>query len=384
MTRWSQQALGMSRELALELGQGVRVEGGAYYVPSRSRPGEVYRVDVTADGRLLCNCAGFEHRGRCWHVSYLKEENMTTTEPTQALVPIRLAPPPSTLPTEREMTLIAQAAGWALAGAVSLPRELNSPEKVAAVMLAGWELGLKPMTAIRHLYIVDGRVQPSAELMAGLFQRQEPQGRLEVVGLSETECTMRIVRPSRGVDARYTVTMHDVERAGLSKREGWLRYPKDRLRWHCTKRILRIYAPDAINALEAIELASLQPASDGEPEDALYNEGDTAKPSPPQEPPITEAQRDQIKQLYPKRREAHAELRRRWPHAFPEPGPGAVNKPSALTEAEAAEVIAVLSAAPAKHECQHEPVYDEQRAVKVCAKCGIALEGPGTQETLRL
>ena len=254
-------------------------------VPSRTDPGKSYRVDIAIDGAPICSCPGFTNRGDCWHARLVREERNLMSESSTALVPLQLTPSAAVLPSEHELALIDRAAAMAYAGAIALPKELNTKEKVAAVMLYGFELGLKPMSAIRHIYIVEGRPQPSAEVMAGLLLASEPDARLSVVALTELTCTMRIVRPSKNINETYTVTMDDATKAGLSKRDGWMRYPKDRLRWHCTKRILRIYAPDAINAIEALEHPV--PAAEYRElrDDELYNEGDDSRHgAAPQEP----------------------------------------------------------------------------------------------------
>lgn len=268
----------MGRELAQELEQWRKVGPRSWEVASRSTAGERYRVDVGLDGSVLCNCPGHTFRQQCWHVKYLKEEiAMTTSEETRELVPIQIQPPATTLPTERELSLIERSAQLAFSGAVALPRELNTPQKVAAVMLYGWEIGLKPMTSIRQIYIIEGRPQPSAEVMAGLLAKNDPSSRLSVVTLTEDECTMRIVRPSRGIDETYTVkaTDSDVKKL-IARGGGWTAYLRDRLRWHCTKRILRIYAPDAINGLTELEATTAFAAGDWHDIDDgdLYNEGD--------------------------------------------------------------------------------------------------------------
>jgi len=254
-----------------------------------------YRVDIAIDGTPLCTCPGFENHGHCWHTEAALDEEDAMSE--KGLVPVILNPTVSLLPSERDFALIEKAARLALAGALALPKELNTPEKIATVMLYGWELGLRPLTAIRHIYIVEGRPQPSAEVMAALLLASEQDARLSVVELTDEFCTMRIVRPSKNINETYTVTLVDAEKAGLTKRDGWLKYPKDRLRWHCTKRILRIYAPDATNAIEAMEHPV--PEADWREIDKseMYNEGDT-----PIEPGDTQQQPEAV----PSGGESHA------------------------------------------------------------------------------
>lgn len=199
-------------------------------------------------------------------------------ETSTALVPIQMRPIASLLPTDHDYALIDKAAALVFAGAVSLPKELNTKEKVAAVMLYGLELGLAPMTAIRHLYIVNGRVQPSCEVMAGLLLSRHADARLSLVEISNELCTMRLVWPSREVDDTYTVTWDDIKRAKLDQGENAQKYPQDRLRYHCTKRLLRVYAPDVINGLDqgapAFEASGARYVLNENEAEELYNEGD--------------------------------------------------------------------------------------------------------------
>jgi len=275
-----------SRPLAEMLGQ-VRRQGSSFYVGSRTRPGREYRVDLAIDNTPVCECEAFAFGRDCWHSKLIREE-LKMSEST-ALVPVSISVPQSTLPSERELSLIDKAAAMAYEGAVALPKELNTKEKVAAVMLYGWELGLKPMTAIRHIYIVNGRPQPSAEVMAGALMASEPDAVLSVTELTDQTCTMRIRRPSRNIEASYTCTWAEYEKTGLARSDVALKYPRDRLRWHTTKRILRIYAPDAINGLESVPHPI--PEAEYRELDAtdLYNEGDVqdvqAPPRPTNPPP---------------------------------------------------------------------------------------------------
>lgn len=246
-----------------------------------------YDVRLCVDGGLLCECpASFNHL-KCHHQEKARKVFMATTTDI-ALRPVALSPMANLMPSKEDMDLVKQAAQMVFSGKVALPTELNSPEKVAAVMLYGLELGLRPMTAIRHLYIVNGRVSPSAEVMAALFMKADERNRLIVeklevkagpngAGIASGVCTIRLIRPARNIDERLTVDWEQIKRAGLA-RDNNLAYPEDRLRYHCTKRLCRAYAQDLINGLDdgpAITAMTVEdapaPAID---EAALYNEGD--------------------------------------------------------------------------------------------------------------
>lgn len=42
-------------------------------VPSRTYPGESYKVRKEPGGKLSCECRGFTYRGDCWHVQAVRE-----------------------------------------------------------------------------------------------------------------------------------------------------------------------------------------------------------------------------------------------------------------------------------------------------------------------
>lgn len=258
--------------------QRIRREGRSFYVPSRTRPGMEHRVDWAMDGALFCNCESTRKRdNECWAVKAVREEiEMTGLKESTALVPVSVVQSAALVPTDREISAIKAAAQMAFEGKIALPEELKTEAQVRAVMMYGWDLGLKPMTALRHLYIVKGKVQPSAEVMAGLVLSRYPDARLYVEEINDARCTMRLRWPSRQVNHTYTVTWQDIERAGLAAGAN-KQYPQDRMRYHATKRLLRIYAPDVINGLD--QGAPYFGEGPAAPEDAidsddLYNAGD--------------------------------------------------------------------------------------------------------------
>ncbi len=275
MTPLSAEAEALSRKLAELLGQTPpSAKPGVVQVQSRTKAGVFYEVVIGLDGVLTCNCpASFNHL-ECWHCKLVREDMMTNE--STALVPITVRQPVELLPSSHDLDVVNRAAAMAYAGAVSLPQELNSPEKVAAVMLYGLELGLRPMTAIQHLYIVKGKISASAQVMMGICMSREPSIQFHVKRTDAEACTIRMLRPSRDVDAELTITIQQIQKAGLMNNPMNQAYPEDRLRYHCIKRLCRTYAPDLINGLdEGVSVTGVTapapwPVEDGD----LYNEGD--------------------------------------------------------------------------------------------------------------
>ena len=259
-------------------------------VASRTTPGLTYRVLIGVDGSAACNCPASEFGMDCWHVGYVKEHHMTS----QALEVIKVQPPAALLPTQSELGIISTLAKTVvMARGHAVPTSIDSPAKAAAVMLAGWELGVRPLTALRHMAIVNGRTEPDGQLMVAIVLAKEPDARIEIVELTHERCTMRLRRPSRGMNVEYTATIEDAKRAGLIKPNNpWSLYPKDMLRLHASKRLCRAFAPDLVNAVSGIEVASAEhllaehdgtepPVIDLDelPAGALVDEGDDAPAS---------------------------------------------------------------------------------------------------------
>lgn len=154
--------------------------GPAFRVPSRTIPGRAYLVRWHA-GYAHCNCRGAASLYRqCFHEKEILE--LTTAlelrpEDAEALAPVPYQPPAAMRPLYphpdelRAMTMIARNAPAAAGHAV--PKGLTSGQAFA-VMLAGWEIGIGPMTALRHITAINGRTEPDAQLMMGVCLANEP------------------------------------------------------------------------------------------------------------------------------------------------------------------------------------------------------------------
>ena len=129
-----------------------------------------------------------------------------------------------------------------------LPPTLNTPQKALTVLLAGRELGVPPMQAIRGIHVVNGRPSLSAELMLALAYQNIRGFRFKVEASNEQVCRITAQRPNADpVTLSFTIT--DAQRAGLTRGDNWTKYPAAMLRARCTSAILRVVAPDAIRGI---------------------------------------------------------------------------------------------------------------------------------------
>lgn len=122
-----------------------------------------------------------------------------------------------------------------------IPSHFTNSAQVAAVILAGRELGVGPMAALRSFYLVNGKLGMDASFVSG---RMLAHG----VGLEwlrdDDECAS--VRLSRAGMPPYvsTFSRQDAERAGLWGTATWRKYPRAMLRARAITAGARAYAAD--------------------------------------------------------------------------------------------------------------------------------------------
>lgn len=120
-------------------------------------------------------------------------------------------------------------------------------EKIAlSVILAGAELGLPPMVSLRHIFLVEGKVGLSAEIMLSLII----QAGVKVTWLAMTaeKATIRLQRPGKD-PFEMSWTIEEAKKANLvgEKKVNWNRYPAAMLRARAISAAARAHCPDITN-----------------------------------------------------------------------------------------------------------------------------------------
>jgi len=122
-----------------------------------------------------------------------------------------------------------------------IPAHFQNSAQVAAVILAGRELGVGPMAALRSFYLVNGKLGMDASFVSG---RMLAHGIALEWLRDDDECAS--VRLSRAGMPPYTSTFtrQDAERAGLWGSATWRKYPRAMLRARAITAGARAYAAD--------------------------------------------------------------------------------------------------------------------------------------------
>ena len=260
-------------------------------IPSETTPGQEYRVDVR-HGQAVCDCPAGAMGRECKHAREAKEMMMVTEQripdegppysdmadiPETAMglagdgpplpLPVRLEE--RTLPTQGELQIISTIARTVIgAKGHAVPASIDTPAKAAAVMLAGWELGLKPMTALRHVFVVNGRTEPDGSAMMGLVKAGDPTAAFIFHTYTNELCDVSLHRGGH-LAARCEYTLKDAQASGQAKKKRvkdrdtnqwkeidgpWQLYVRDMLAWNAVKRVCRLGAPDLINAITSVNV----------------------------------------------------------------------------------------------------------------------------------
>lgn len=105
----------------------------------------------------------------------------------------------------------------------------------------GREIGIGQVTALRELYVIQGRLAMSATLMATLIQRSGIYD-FRVERLDPEGCCIAFFKGGEFL-GRSEFSMIDARKAGLEGKDNWKKYPKNMLwsralsngaRWYCS------------------------------------------------------------------------------------------------------------------------------------------------------
>ncbi|MFC9892136.1 hypothetical protein ACFVMC_00440 [Nocardia sp. NPDC127579] len=123
----------------------------------------------------------------------------------------------------------------------------RKPAAVAAAILTGREMGIPPMTALRHIHIVKGKPGQSAELMRAQAMRAGHE--IRFVETSDTRCVIEGRRRDESDWTRVAFSAAQAKTAGINLGG----YAEDKLVARASSRLCRRKFADAISGLPTVD-----------------------------------------------------------------------------------------------------------------------------------
>jgi hypothetical protein len=123
----------------------------------------------------------------------------------------------------------------------------GKPGDITAAILAGSELGLKPMATLKSIDVIQGTPALRAHAMRAVVQQQGHD--IELVESDDKHCVMRGRR--KGSDTWQTVTW-TIQRAAqmkLTEKAEWKKQPQNMLVARATGELCRLIASDALHGM---------------------------------------------------------------------------------------------------------------------------------------
>ena len=141
----------------------------------------------------------------------------------------------------------------------------GAPDKIAAAVMMGMEIGLKPMQSLQNIAVINGRptiwgdALPALLLSAGHILDHEMVGEG-----NQMKAVATLTRGDTGKVFTREFSMHDAEKAGLLKKQGpWQQYPRRMLAMRARSWAARDGAADVLKGLHVSdERKDLPPGPD--------------------------------------------------------------------------------------------------------------------------
>lgn len=162
------------------------------------------------------------------------------------------------LPTrDHQGEAVARLSEWATSAqaAMAVAQELsrssfvpesfrNKPGEATAAILAGLEVGLQPMAALRSFDVIQGQAAARAITLRAIVQSHGHE--IELVESTATRCKMRGRRRGSDTWQDVTWTMDRARQLGLGNKPNWKNQPQAMLVARATSELARLIASDAI------------------------------------------------------------------------------------------------------------------------------------------
>lgn len=169
-----------------------------------------------------------------------------------------------------------------------LPRAVTTPEQAFTIILAGKELGLSAMQSLRAVHVIEGKPTLAADLQVALVKRSPSCSYFRLVKSDANEAVYETQRGDDPEPTRLSFTIADAQRAQLTGKDNWKKYPAAMLRARCASALARVVYPELVMGVyDPDELERPMPPrkplprlQTTEPQDAESEPAPTAAPAP--------------------------------------------------------------------------------------------------------
>lgn len=130
-----------------------------------------------------------------------------------------------------------------------LGKHLQKPEAVFAIIVAGRELGLTAMQALRSLALIEGKISQYSDLTIGLVKRHRACEYFQLIESSGTIATYETKRVGEPHPTRMSFTIEQARAAQLVGKDNWKKYPDAMLRARAGSALARAVYPDVAGGI---------------------------------------------------------------------------------------------------------------------------------------
>lgn len=129
-----------------------------------------------------------------------------------------------------------------------------NPAGIFAAIQYGKEMGIKPMTALQNIAVINGKPTLGTDMFLGLCHRHPEWGGYEILESTDLKCTIAVYRVNakskKTATFKSTFTMEDAKKAGLYRAGGpWEKWAKRMLKHRATAFALRDAFSDVLSGI---------------------------------------------------------------------------------------------------------------------------------------
>jgi hypothetical protein len=126
-----------------------------------------------------------------------------------------------------------------------LGRNIVRPEQAFTIIATGRELGLTAMQSLRSIHIIEGKPTLSADLIAALCKsRPDVCQYFQMVESTDKVARYETHRKGDPKPTTMSFSIEDAQRAGVTGKDNWKKYPAAMLRARCITALARAVYPD--------------------------------------------------------------------------------------------------------------------------------------------